>query len=197
MERLLRIGGSDGRMSRILCSALYVAFGIGCACLYWTTQPRDIRFVLGTAGAFTDLNYHLVFGTKDRRPLIREEHRDDLCRYLGGIIKGKKGHALEINAVADHAHLLVRLPPTVPIAEIVRALKASSSKWLNDTRSRNRIFGWQDGYAAFTVSQSQTARVAQYVRNQAEHHRTKSFREEFMSILERHQIAYDDRDLPG
>ncbi len=94
-------------------------------------------------------------------------------------------------------HLLVRLPPTVALADVLRAIKAGSSKWLNDTKTTNREFGWQDGYAAFSVSQSQVPRVSEYVRNQAEHHRKKSFREEFVSFLDHHGVEYDPRYLPG
>jgi putative transposase len=146
---------------------------------------------------YTDLNYHLIFGTKDRHPSIREEFREDLCSYIGGIAKENDGHPVEINAVADHAHLLVRLPPTVALANVLRDIKAGSSKWLNETKCRDGKFGWQDGYAAFTVSRSQLSKVAEYVRNQAEHHRSKSFREELVSFLERHDLDYDERYLPG
>jgi REP element-mobilizing transposase RayT len=146
---------------------------------------------------YTDLNYHLIFGTKDRHPSLLPEFRDELCRYLGRIVKAHDGHPVEINAVADHAHLLVRLPATVALADMMRVLKAGSSKWLNETKTQNRKFGWQDGYAAFTVSRSQVSRVAAYVRNQAEHHRTKSFRDELVSFLKRHDVAYDERYLSG
>jgi len=147
--------------------------------------------------AHTSLNYHLVFGTKKRAQLIESDMRDDLCRYLGGIIKAEAGIPLEINAVADHAHLLVRLPPTVLLADLLRTLKANSSKWLNDTRFPRRTFAWQGGYAAFTVSQWQVARVSAYVRNQEEHHRKRTFREELIALFERNGVAYDVRYLPG
>ncbi|HEV8069903.1 MAG TPA: IS200/IS605 family transposase [Planctomycetaceae bacterium] len=144
----------------------------------------------------TNLNYHIIFGTKDRRPTLLPEFRDDLCRYLGGIVKNSDGHPLEINAVEDHAHMLVRLPPTVALANVIRAVKAGSSKWLNETRANKSKFAWQDGYAAFSVSQSHLPQVAEYVRNQAEHHRRKSFREELVAFLKRNAIAYDERYLP-
>lgn len=145
---------------------------------------------------YTNLNYHVIFGTKGRHSWLVPEIRQERSQYLGGIVKGNHGHPLEINAVEDHAHLLVRLPPTVALANVVRATKASSSKWLNDTKALNRKFGWQDGYAAFTVSQSHLAQVATYVRNQAEHHRIKGFREELVAFLKRNSIAYDERYLP-
>ena len=145
----------------------------------------------------TSLNYHVVFGTKQRAQTITADIRLDLCRYLGGIIKAEGGLALEINAVADHAHVLFRLPPNVLLSDLLRTLKANSSKWLNDTRVPRRAFAWQQGYAAFTVSQSQVARVAAYVRNQEEHHRKMTFRQELVALFERNGVAYDERYLPG
>jgi len=144
----------------------------------------------------TSLNYHLVFGTKARAQSIESGFRPELCSYLGGILKAEGCLPLEIGAVADHVHLLVRLPPTVALADLLRTLKANSSKWLNDTRFPRRTFAWQDGYAAFTVSQSQLGRVAAYVRNQAEHHRKMTFREELISLFERNGVSYDERYLP-
>lgn len=139
---------------------------------------------------------HRFFGTKGRAQSIGPDMRDDVSRYLGGIIKSENGLPLEIGAVADHVHLLVRLPPTVALADLLRTLKANSSKWLNDTRFPRRTFAWQDGYAAFTVSQSQLGRVATYVRNQAEHHRRMTFREELIALFERNGVKYDERYLP-
>ena len=144
----------------------------------------------------TSLNYHLVFGTKGRAQSIAPGFRPELCSYLGGILKAERCLPLEINGVADHVHLLIRVPPTVALAELLRALKANSSKWLNDTRFPRRTFAWQEGYAAFTVSQSQVGRVAAYVRNQEEHHRKMTFREELVALLERNGVEYDERYLP-
>jgi REP element-mobilizing transposase RayT len=134
---------------------------------------------------FTDLNYHVTFGTKGRRSSIPEDVRDDLRKYMGGIVKGLECHPVEINAVEDHAHLLVRLPPKVALSDLMRAVKAGSSKWMNDNVARNREFDWQDGFGAFSVSHSLMPRVGEYVKNQAEHHRKKSFRDEFILLLKR------------
>jgi REP element-mobilizing transposase RayT len=144
----------------------------------------------------TSLNYHIVFGTKGRAQSIGPDMRDDVSRYLGGIVNSENGLPLEIGAVADHVHLLIRLPPTVAPADLLRTLKANSSKWLNDTRFPRRTFAWQDGCAAFTVSQSQLGRVAAYVRNQEEHHRKMTFREELIALFERNGVSYDQRNLP-
>jgi putative transposase len=145
----------------------------------------------------SSLNFHLVFGTKKRAQSIDSDTRPDLCRYLGGIAKAEEGLPLEINAVADHVHMLIRLPPSVSLSALLRTLKTNSSKWLNDTRVPRRTFAWQEGYAAFTVSQSQVARVTAYVRGQEAHHRKMTFRQELVALLKRNGIEYDERYLAG
>jgi putative transposase len=146
---------------------------------------------------YTDLNYHITFGTKGRRSLIPANVWDDLRKYMGGIVKGLECHPVEINGVEDHAHLLIRVPPKLALSDVLRAVKSGSSKWMNDNVARNREFDWQDGFAAFSVSHSLTPRVGEYVKNQAEHHRRKSFREELMLLLKRHGLEFDVRYLPG
>jgi REP element-mobilizing transposase RayT len=146
---------------------------------------------------FTDLNYHVTFGTKGRRASIPKDARDDLCKYMGGILKGLECHPIEINAVEDHVHLLIRVPPKLALSDVLRAVKAGSSKWMNDNVARNREFDWQDGFGAFSVSHSLLPRVGGYVENQEEHHRRKTFREELELLLKRHGIVFDERYLPG
>jgi putative transposase len=145
---------------------------------------------------FTDLNYHVTFATKGRRALIPEDVRDDLRDYICGIVKGIKCHPLEVNAVEDHAHLLIRVPPKLALSNVLRAIKAGSSKWMNDNVARNREFDWQDGFGAFSVSHSLLPQVGEYVKDQAEHHRKKSFREELMLLLRKHGIDFEERYLP-
>ena len=143
----------------------------------------------------TSLNYQLVFGTKARAQSIESGFRLELCSYLGGILKAEGCLPLEIGAVADHVHLLVRFPPTVSLADLLRTLKANSSKWLNDTRFPRRTFAWQEGYAAFTVSQSQVPRLLAYIRGQEEHHRKRDFRRELVALLRRNGVAFEERYL--
>ncbi|HVA46468.1 MAG TPA: IS200/IS605 family transposase [Pirellulales bacterium] len=111
------------------------------------------------ANTYTNLLYHIVFSTKDRISLIEPSVRPDLHGYLGGIVRELGGTALEIGGVADHVHLLVKLPPKIAISDFMRELKANSSKWMNEQRMKLRKFGWQDGYAAFSVSKSQVPSV--------------------------------------
>jgi putative transposase len=147
------------------------------------------------SGTYTNLLYHLIFSTKDRVPFIESHLRDDLHRYMGGIVRDVGGTPLEIGGVADHVHLLVKLKPTLALADFMRELKSGSSKWMNEEKMRLGKFGWQDGYAAFTVSTSHAPRVKSYIKNQERHHRRASFQEEFLQLLQKHGIEYDERYL--
>jgi putative transposase len=147
------------------------------------------------AGAYCNLLYHFLFSTKGRRPLISSAMKPRLHDYIGGIVRGEDGDLLEINSVTDHVHLLVRLHPTRAVADMLRLIKSNSSRWVNETYRRGPTFAWQEGYAAFTVSQSQVARIAAYIRGQEEHHRGHDFRRELVALLRRNGIAFDERYL--
>jgi len=140
--------------------------------------------------SYTNLLYHIVFATKDRAPLIPPEFGPRLYEYLAGTVRGLGGSALEINGVSDHVHLLVQLKPVMSLSDFMRDLKANSSAWAR--QQLDGKFGWQARYGAFTVSQSQTDRVRQYISGQEKHHRKKSFEEEFRSLLKAHGIAFDE-----
>jgi REP element-mobilizing transposase RayT len=146
-------------------------------------------------GAYCNLLYHLVFSTKERRPLISSAMKPRLQDYIGGIVRGEQGDLLEINAVADHAHLLARLHPARAVADMLRLIKGNSSKWANETFRRGPTFAWQEGYAAFTVSQSQVPRILAYIRGQEEHHQKHDFRRELVSLLRRNGVAFEERYL--
>ena len=148
------------------------------------------------ANTYTNLLYHIVFSCKDRRRSIHQNLRDDLYAYIGGIVRNEGGLMLEIGGVADHVHLVVRLKADMPVATMVRQLKARSSKWAAQ-RADSRGFRWQRGYGAFSVSESRLKRVCEYVRGQEEHHQTMSFRDELVGLLKRHGIAFDEEYLPG
>lgn len=142
---------------------------------------------------FTNLLFHIIYSTKYRKPTIRSEWHDDLYGYIGGIVRDQKGTLLKIGGVEDHVHLLVKLSPTIAISDVLRKIKSNSSKWINERPDVNRKFEWQSGYAAFSVSESQMPAVAKYIANQAEHHRKKTFEEEFLAILKKHNIEFDTR----
>lgn len=141
-------------------------------------------------GSFAQLTYHVVFGTKYRRPTVTDTIREGLYKYVGGIIRAKKGALIEIGGMPDHIHILAGLSPTLAVADVIRDVKANSSKWLNEQPNRMSIFEWQIGYGAFTVSFSQIEVVQNYIRNQREHHRKKSFREEYIELLRKHNISF-------
>ncbi len=143
---------------------------------------------------FTSLLVHLIFATHDRRPTISAEMRPELRAYLGGLARELKGKALAVNGVADHFHMLVSLSATLPVAEAMRMIKANSSRWIHQ-KWRKPGFGWQAGYAAFSVSQSNVPAVCEYIEDQEEHHRKVSFETELLSYLKKHGIEYDERYL--
>jgi putative transposase len=146
-------------------------------------------------GAYCNLLYHLVFSTKERRPLIAETMKPRLQEYVRGILKNEGGELLELDGVADHVHLLVRLHPAKAVADALRVIKANSSRWANQTYRRGPTFAWQEGYAAFTVSESQMPRLLSYIRNQEKHHRQLDLRSELVQLLRRNGVAFDERYL--
>ena len=147
------------------------------------------------ASTLTNLLYHIVFSTKRRLPLITPAIRDVLYPYVGGIIRGEGGVLLDAGGIADHVHLVVKFKADISVAEMLRKIKGNSSKWLNDRPGQLRRFAWQAGYGAFTVSQSQVDAVRRYVQGQEEHHRRATFQQEFLDLLHKHRIEYDERYL--
>ena len=139
--------------------------------------------------------FHCVFSTKERRPLITPALRERLWPFLGGIARQHKMKALEIGGVADHLHLLLSLPATLSPAKAMQLLKGGSSKWVHETFPEHRLFGWQEKYGAFSVSVSQLDRIIGYIQGQEAHHRTRSFQAEYLALLKKHRVAYDERYL--
>jgi putative transposase len=140
------------------------------------------------------LHCHVVFSTKNRAPLISETWRERLHAYLGGIVRNVDGIPEAIGGVADHVHLLIGLKATSSLADVVRDVKAVSSRWVHE-ETGDRGFSWQEGYGAFTVSASQCDAVRTYIANQEEHHRKRTFQEEYVELLKRSGVEYDDRYL--
>ena len=144
---------------------------------------------------YTNLVTHIVFSTKDRLPYIRDERRDDVFTYIGGIVRNLKGTAIHVNGTADHVHALIRQPASLAVAKTVEIIKTNSSRWIHEHRVLHRTFAWQSGYAAFSVSDSNVDRVSRYIKNQQEHHRRITFQEELIEFLKRSKIEYDERYL--
>jgi REP element-mobilizing transposase RayT len=143
----------------------------------------------------TNLLYHVVFSTKCRIPLITKNIQDELYRYIGGIIRAEGGVSLEIGGTKDHLHLLAKFKPATSVSEMLGRIKANSSKWANENKMKLRKFGWQEGYGAFSVSESQVPAVTNYIRDQEEHHRKQTFQEEYVVLLKKHGIEYDEKYL--
>jgi REP element-mobilizing transposase RayT len=139
--------------------------------------------------------YHCVFSTKERRPLIQRSLQERLWPFLGGIARQNDVTALEIGGVADHVHLLLALPSTLSVAKAMQLIKGGSSKWVHETFRQNWAFNWQAKYGAFSVSVSLLDRTIQYIKKQEEHHRRMTFQEEFLALLKKHRLAYDERYL--
>ena len=140
------------------------------------------------------LHYHIVFSTKDRHPFIADEWRNRLHEYLGGLVRVADGIPEAIGGTADHVHLLVGLRATHALASFVQDIKQTSSRWIHETIGEKN-FTRQQGYGAFTVSVSNCEVVKRYIANQAEHHRTKSFQEEYVAFLKKHDVKYDEKHL--
>lgn len=146
------------------------------------------------SSTYLSLHYHVVFSTKNRESIINSDWRPRLHDYLGGIIHSLGGFPEGIGGVADHVHLLMGLKSTHCLADFMRELKKASSLWVRDEIGLH-AFAWQEGYAAFTVSATSRQPVRQYISRQEEHHRTKSFREELIEMLNKAGIPYDPKYL--
>lgn len=144
------------------------------------------------ASTYLSLHYHLIFATKDRKPIILADWRSRLHEYLGGTIQGLGGFSEGVGGTADHVHILVSLKSTHCLADIMRELKKSASEWVHEVIG-DGSFSWQVGYAAFTVSPSGRGAVKSYIANQEEHHRTRDSREELLELLKLAEVDYDPR----
>ena len=138
---------------------------------------------------------HLIFSTKGRRPLIPKERQPDLNSYLAGILRNLNSPAIIIASLPDHVHLLFNLHREQAVSRVVMKLKANSSLWMKKQNPDFNFFSWQNGYGAFSVSESRVAIVKDYINRQHEHHKKVSFQEELKNFLEKHHIEYDERYL--
>jgi len=144
---------------------------------------------------FTNLLLHVVFSTADRAPMISDAMRQDVHAYLGGILREIHAVPIMIGGTNDHVHLLLRLPGNLALADCMRVLKTNSSRWVKEKWKERESFAWQGGYGAFSVSESSRGTVVRYIQNQVEHHRSMSFQDEFLGLLRRHGVDFDERYL--
>jgi REP element-mobilizing transposase RayT len=144
---------------------------------------------------YTHLLVHVVFGTAERASLITPEVREELYPYIGGTMRDVRAVPVIINGMPDHLHMLVSVPASLSVAELVRVVKANSSRWIHERWSARNTFAWQQGYGAFSVSRLASPQVEKYISDQEEHHRKFSFEQEFRTLLRRHNIEFDERYL--
>lgn len=147
------------------------------------------------ANTYTQLYIQVVFAVKGRENLISEKNRIELEKYICGIVNNKKSKPLAIYCNPDHLHLLIGLHPTIAVSDITRDIKASSSKFINDKKWMPGKFQWQDGFGAFTYSKSQIDDMVKYILNQSMHHKKNTFKEEYLSMLQKAEIEYDEKYL--
>lgn len=147
------------------------------------------------ANTYTQITIHAVFAVKHRENFITRDWRDDLHKYIAGIITNKGAKSLAVGGWKDHVHILFGMPATICLSDFMSAVKASSSGWINEQQFIKGKFHWQDGYGAFSFSKSQRDVVIKYIMNQEEHHRTKTFKEEYLKMLNDFDVAYEDKYL--
>ncbi|MCX2679328.1 IS200/IS605 family transposase [Galbibacter sp. EGI 63066] len=144
------------------------------------------------ANTYTQIYFHIVFAVKGRDNLISESWKAELYKYITGIISNKNQKLMIINGMPDHIHILLGTKPNCNLSDLVRDIKAYSSRWVNENKYVNGKFEWQTGFGAFSIGQSQLPRIINYIKNQEEHHKKKSFREEYIEFLKDYEIDYND-----
>jgi putative transposase len=142
----------------------------------------------------TALYYHLVFSTKNRENWLNAEIRPRIHTYLGGIVKGQGGVGLAVGGISDHVHILASLEATHRLCDVMREVKGDSSRWIKQTFGLPK-FAWQEGYGGFTVSPPDLEKVRSYVLNQEKHHQKSTFKDEYLGMLRRGLVEFDDRYL--
>lgn len=149
------------------------------------------------AHSYISVYVHYVFSTKNRQKMITADLEPRLWAYMGGIARDNKMKALAIGGIEDHAHVFLSLPSTLSIAKTIQLIKGGSSHWVHETFPSHQDFEWQEGYGAFSVSISRIDKTVAYIKNQREHHHKTTFQEEYLAILKKHGIEYDERYIWG
>lgn len=147
------------------------------------------------ANTYSQIYIQIVFAVKGRKNLITKENREELHKFITGIVSNREQKLLAIFAMPDHVHILIGMKPNIAISDLVRDIKAGSSKFINDSKWINGKFNWQEGYGGFSYSKSHLDNVIKYILNQEEHHKKQTFKEEYHSFLEKFEIEYDEKYL--
>jgi len=147
------------------------------------------------ANTYSQIYIHIVFAVKGRQNLIPKDIRESLHKYITGIVKKRDQKMLAIFCMPDHVHILIGLKPLIAISDLVRDIKANSSKFINDNKWIRGKFNWQEGFGVFSYSRSQIDNVISYILNQEEHHKKRTFKEEYLDLLKKFEIEYDEKYL--
>lgn len=147
------------------------------------------------ANTFSKIYIHLVFSVKGRQNLIQKHWEEELHKYICGIVKGKEQKVYAIGDISDHVHILVSIKPNIIISDLVRDIKSNSSKWMNEKGFVKGNFQWQEGFGAFSYAQSQLDTLIAYINNQEQHHQQISFKTEYLDLLQKSDIIYDENYL--
>lgn len=147
------------------------------------------------ANTYSQIYIQIVFVVKGRQNLIAKENREELQKFITGIVTNREQKLLAIFAMPDHVHLLVGMKPNISISDLARDIKAGSSKFINDNKWINGKFNWQEGFGAFSYSKSSIDNVVKYILNQEEHHKKKTFKNEYLDFLKKFEIEYDEKYL--
>ena len=142
---------------------------------------------------YTQIHIQFVFAVKFRNGIIQSSWKDELYKYITGIVQAHKQKLIAINGMADHVHLFIGMRPSQSVSDLMQDVKGNSSKWINDRKFTPNHFEWQEGYGAFSYGKSQIKNVIAYIENQEEHHKIKTFREEYIEFLQKFEIEYDER----
>ncbi len=146
-------------------------------------------------GTFSQVYIQVVFAVKGRENLISKTWKDELHKYIAGIIKSKSQKPIIVNGMPDHIHAFIGLQPSMAISDLVRDIKNNSSNFINEKKWVRGKFSWQEGYGAFSYSQSHIQKVYNYILNQEEHHKKQTFRDEYMGLLKKFEIGFDEKYL--
>jgi putative transposase len=145
------------------------------------------------SGTFTNHLYHIIYSTKNRDNLISEHFEEELYAYIGGIFKGEKGLLICAGGTECHIHLFGIIHPSISVSDMIKRIKGNSSAWINKNHKLSNHFAWQVGYGSFTVSESSKEKIINYIKNQKEHHRKRTFKDEYLDFLNKHNIEYDEK----
>ncbi len=145
------------------------------------------------ANTFTQIYIQVVFAVSGRLSLMRNEHKEEIHKYISGIVRNDSHKLIAINGMSDHLHILIGLKPDMALSDLVRDIKSNSSNFINERRLAHGKFNWQEGYGAFSYGHSQLDTIIQYIQNQEQHHSHRSFKDEYLTLLKNFQISFDNK----